>query len=408
MMMKYEMKKIWSKPSNKVAFIIMIGILFVACITTTTEYAFVNEKGMDEKGHSAIVKLREAKEEWNGVLDQEKIASVIAENNRIDQTKEGQSEVITDMNIAYGWKQGIEDIRELLNMSFADGFREFDYYKADTLQESQAENFYSNRVKLLKNWLDGEAKNVYSEGEKAYLIHQYETLKQPITYKYMEGWEQLFSYAPMLLMITMLVLGYFIAGIFSDEFHYKTDAIYFSSYYGRNKAITAKIKAGIFLTSMIYFGTFLLFSLFVLSYFGFGGAFCEIQAYDEMWKSMYHLTNIQEFLLICFGGYVGFLFTSLLVMAVSAITKNTIVATLIPFISIFVPALFADTKIQWLAKFLELLPEKLLEMKTTLKVFQLYQLFGHVFSALIVLFVIYIILSLVLQPITYFAYKKAE
>ena len=109
-------------------------------------------------------------------------------------------------NIAYGWGQGIAEIRNLLNCSYAEGFREYDYYRADALSEDEAGWFYENRISLLTKWLEDEAEDMFSEKEKEYLIRRYYSVQTPFYYDYMKGWTQLFEYSPTVIMIVMLIL----------------------------------------------------------------------------------------------------------------------------------------------------------------------------------------------------------
>lgn len=67
---------------------------------------------------------------------------------------------------------------------------------------------------------------------------------------------------------------FLLAGIFSNEFKWKADAVYFSTLCGRNKATSAKIKAAFLLVTVLYWGAMLIYSLFTLCYLGFEGARC--------------------------------------------------------------------------------------------------------------------------------------
>ena len=166
----------------------------------------------------------------------------------------------------------------------------------DSLTEDDAPDFYQNRVRLLEEWLTEEAADQFTEAEKAFLVEQYESLETPLYVEYAVGWAQLFEYAPTVVMITMLVLGYLVAGIFSNEFIWKSDAVFYSSLHGRDKAVRAKLKAGFCLVTGIYFGAFLLYSVIVLGYLGAGGFDMAVQACDS-WKCFYSITVWQKYLL---------------------------------------------------------------------------------------------------------------
>lgn len=229
---------------------------------------YVDENGNTQSGPSAVAKLKAMQKEWTGYLDEEKIRSVIEKNVEINNTEEAKSQNVSQNNIAYGWKQGINEIRSLLNCSYATGFRDYDYYIADGLSLDVAGDFYDNRIKLLKNWLEGEAKDQFSAKEKEYLINQYENIETPFYYDYMNGWQQLFEFAPTIIMLTMIILGFLVAGIFANESAWKADAIFFSCTYGRNKAIISKIAAGFLIVTVVYIITFGVFTGIVLLYLG--------------------------------------------------------------------------------------------------------------------------------------------
>ncbi|HBA68290.1 MAG TPA: ABC transporter permease, partial [Lachnospiraceae bacterium] len=233
-MVKYEIKKVFSKTGSKIAVLLLLLTMGIICFFALS-VSYVDEKGESRNGPAAVCALKAAQKEWAGYLNEETIRKVIATNRRIRNTPEALSQNVTQKNIAYSWGQGIAEIRSLLNCSYAKGFREYDYYRADSLAEDDAVYFYTNRTKLLREWLQNEAKGQFSAQEKEYLIRQYGNLNTPFYYDYMAGWQQLFEFSPTIIMLTMLILGYLVSGIFSNEFTWKSDAIFFSSVYGRNK-----------------------------------------------------------------------------------------------------------------------------------------------------------------------------
>ena len=143
-MLYFELKKIWVKPVTKIAMLALAGMLAIICYLAIHGVYYVNESGENEYGIEAIQKLKAEKKEWNGLLTEEVIAEVIAENRRLNETEKGRSENIQDSNIVFGWKQGFHDIRLLLMYSFCK-FREADYYLPDALGPEDAHSFYANR-----------------------------------------------------------------------------------------------------------------------------------------------------------------------------------------------------------------------------------------------------------------------
>ena len=284
----YEIKKVFSKKGSKVALIFIFIVISVVLSFIIGDNKYVNRNGDAESGISAMLKVRELKKEWSGDCD-------------------------------YG------------------EFNDYNYYLADSLSPDEAVDFYSNRIKNLKNWLETDGKDQFSEKEKSYLIRAYEKMKTPLYYDYQAGWKNLFQYSPSIIMILTLVLGFLCAGIFSGEFQLKANAVFYSSYYGRNKAVWAKVKAGAIIITAIYWAVMLLYTMLVLGILGVDGANCPIQSSMSGWKSIYNITNAQEYILIVLGGYLGCLFMQSLTMLVSAKTNSSVIAVIVPFILIFLP-----------------------------------------------------------------------
>ena len=406
-MICYEIKKVFTGTKSRAALLLLTLIIGVLC-WFAMNVAYVNETGEKETGPWAVARLRAAQKEWSGYLDEEKIRQVIAENKRICATPEAMSPDYRVTNIAYGWTQGIMEIRSLLNFSYAEEFRHYDYYLADSLAESQAGAFYANRTRLLQEWLEGDAKEQFSDNEKTWLIRQYETLDTPFYYDYMKGWVQLFQFSPTIIMITMLFLGYLVGGIFSSEFAWRADAVFYTSFYGRNRAVLAKVKAGVGIVTGIYWAAVLLYSGVVLGYLGVDGWNCPVQADFTGWKCFYHITVWQKYLLTVTGGYIGCLFMSGLCMYVSARFRSAVLAVMVPFVLIFLPSFVGSIESPAVSKILGLLPDRLLQVGTAMGYFDLYTLGGKVTGAVPVLLVMYGILAMVLLPAVYYTGKRTE
>lgn len=404
-MVKFEIKKVFLRRGNQMAVALLAVLLCVVCFFAGN-ISYVNESGETETGFQAVKKLREEQKEWAGFLDEVKIRKVIEENNKISQTPEAQSEDFQENDKAFHKKQGFQEIRNLLNYAYAEGFRDYNYFRADSLKPEDASKFYENRIVLLKEWLSGEGKVLFSETEKEYLIKKYESLQTPFFYDYVEGWKQLFLYFPTILMILMLVLGYLISGIFAREFQWKADSILFSSMYGKNKAVSAKVKACFYIVTGIYWCTVLLYTGAVLFYLGADGAFCPIQANSSGWKSFYEMTNMEKYVLCAVGGYLGCLFISFLTMLVSGKTKSLAAAVVLPFVLVFMPSFLSNINHPAVAEILGLLPDRLLQLAQGTANFTLYEIGGKVLDGIFLLFLIYSVFCALLLPVLKRMYRK--
>ena len=406
-MLYYELKKIWVKPGTKIAMIILAVLLFSVCWSAVRGVYWLDDNHERVYGTEGIQTLKAAKKEWAGTLTEEVIADVIRENTRINETPEALSEDINQQKIAYRWKQGFADIRYMIMRSYCK-FQEADYYKPDRLKTEDAQYFYENRIQHLKDWLEEEyQQSKLSEDEREFLIERYEAFETPLEYDYADGWKQLFEFSPTITMIMMLVLGFVSASVFAGEFSYKADAIFYSSYHGRRRAVAAKLGAAILFITTVYAVMMFLYTVIVLAMLGTDGAGLAIQM--NHWISFYTLTNIQEYWMIVIGGYIGTMFVLLLTMLVSAMTRSTALAAIVPFIVIFLPSFIGDShKFGIVEKIIAVLPDRLLAINQSISLFYLYHIGGKIVGAMSVIFPLYAVLAVALCPPLYHIYRRKE
>lgn len=405
MMVFYEIKKVFSKNSNKIIVIILAALLFLVSYIAIHDVTYVDAGGKTHTGIKAARNLREVKKSWEGPLTVEKLQRIIDENNTINQSKEAKSKNINDNNIAFANKQGFEDIRMLLNYAYGD-FQSFDYFLADSLKSEDAKQFYNCRVENLKKWLYNDVKDQFTENEKQFLITRYQAMTIPLFYECADGWDQLFYYTPMIFLILALAICYLVTDIFSSEKNLKSDAIFFSTYHGRKKAVASKLKAGLIITTALYWIVVILYSCIVLSALGSGGSNMMIQASTFGWKSFYNISVWKEYLIIICAGYLGCLVFSLVTMLVSAKTKKAVIAIMTSFILIILPSYLTGIKLPYWDEILAILPDRLLQIKGQFSQFILYNIGDIVIPSIPILFIVHILLCCTICPVIYRIYKN--
>ena len=405
-MLRYEIKKCFSKTANKIGLLILTVVLIIVSYFAVTYVDYVDEDGNNRTGIIAVRSLRDMKNQWAGYITEDVLREVIVQNALVNASAEYQSNDVQENNKAYSKKQGFSDIRDMINHAFC-GFREYNYYRADSVTTEEVSEFYTKRISNLEEWLySDEAKDQFTDMEKQFLIKQYEQLEIPLYYEYADGWIALLEYAPSIIMLTVLITNFFVSGIFSNEFQLKADAIYFSTKYGRNKAVKSKVEAGGIIITIIYWVVVLLYSAIVLGILGADGANCAIQAGFGSWKSFYNITYFENYLLTMVGGYIGSLFILTISMLISAKTKSTVLSVTVPFIFVFLPSFLSGFSA--LTEILGLLPDQLLQMNVAIKYFNLYQFGDRVIGAVPIIMILYAVLYVLMVPILYRVYQKAE
>ena len=405
-MLRFEIKKVSSKTVNKIALLILVVALLVVSFFAVNSVDYVDENGTSTSGIAAARNLRNDKNQWSGYLTDNVLSEAILKNEEIIASPEYLSKDVKENDKAYAKTQDFSDIRTIINKAFC-SFNEYDYYRANSVTSDEVRNLYERRIANLTEWLNSdEIKDNFSKDEKEFLIAQYNELETPFYYEYSDGWKALLEYAPSIMMLLVLILGFLVSSIFSNEFQLKADSIFFSAKLGRNKAINAKMRAGFLIITAVYWGTMLIYSAVVLGSLGTDGANCMIQTGLGGWKSFYNITCLQDYLLTMAGGYLGSLFILTLSMLVSAKTHSTTLAVTVPFILLFIPSFFSGISV--LSKGLGLLPDQLLQVSTAVNLFNLYKIGGKVVGAIPIIMILYLVLYCILLPMLYSVYQKAE
>ena len=408
MMLLFEVKKVLSKPLNKAVLLILAAVLIIGSFLTIRDVKYIDADGNSSTGISAARHLQEEKNQWEGYLTEDVLKSVIQENTAVSTSPEAQSDDIQENNKATAMGQGISDIREMINLAFGE-IDNYDYYRINSVSEDEVGSLYEQRIAGLKNYLNrDDVTEAFSEDEKEWLINKYESLDTPLYYEYADGWKALMDsqYLPTLMMITVLIIGFLVSGIFSDEFSWKADSIFFSAKLGRGRAVLAKMGAGFLITTVLYWSVVLLFGLIVLAVLGFGGGGCAVQTGVSNWNSIYNITYFQDYLLSTFGGYIGSLFIVTLAMLVSAKTHSTVFAITIPFILTCIPPFVG--RLEAFARIMTLFPDQLLSINKNLEDFSLYHIGGNIFGGVTVIIPLYLILFCLVFPILFIVYRRTQ
>lgn len=401
-MLRFEIKKVFSKSKNRITVIVMLVILIITSILTINRVEYIDENGNHSVGITAARKLREAKNEWAGYLTEEVLREIIIENRVINNSKEALSDDIQEQNKAYAKKQGISGIVEVINSAFS-GYRDYNYYVINNISEDEVKGIYVKRISTLKEWLDSGEES-FTDKQKEYLIQQYENLETPFYYEYMDGWAALLQNISTYILFLALVIGFLVSGIFSDEFQTKADSIFFSTQLGRNKGVLSKMGAGFCIITVFYVAFVLLYTFIVLFVLGTDRANCPVQL--DLWRSVYNITFLQAYLFIVIGGYIGTMFASTLAMLASALTHSTPTTIIIPFVVLCAfPFL---SRIITLPGFCSFFPDQLLEIYIDIKESGLVELGGKVMTTATMITPIYAVVCLILQPVLYKIYKEAE
>lgn len=218
-MLNFELKKVFSKSMNKIVILLMVVITIITSILTINRVEYVDENGNHSVGFTAAKNLRDAKNEWAGYLTDDVLKKVIAENRRINNSDEAQSDDIAKQDQAFSEKQGILGILDVISSAWSD-YRDYNYFAADSVSEDDVNMLYEKRISTLKNWLDS-GKEYYTQKEKDFLIQRYEALDTPFYYEYTDGWAALLQNISTFILMLALMIGFWSQVFFQTSFRQK-------------------------------------------------------------------------------------------------------------------------------------------------------------------------------------------
>ena len=411
MLIRYELQKLIFKRANQIVVILLAILIAYTCRNAIQKVEWVDDKGEVETGHAAAVKLQEASEEWSGVLDQELLEKVLAElkeiygSTKIDVQSEESNWLLRNK------LQGMQDLADILSATFGEKYGTYEEMVAD-LQPEDLLLFYEERMENRKEWLYEDETSWgyynYSENEKKYILSQYASLESPIEVGYHEGWGQASEQIPALLKYGIILLSFVLAGIFSDEFSLKTDAIYYNTLHGRTKATAVKVGIGFLVITVAYWLSVGVYSMIVLGSLGADGANYCIQSHVSYWKIRESMTFLQEYLLTIGAGYLGYLLIGFLIMWISAKTKSPVLAVLFPSLLILLPEYLWGFYSPTMRRIIGLLPDKLLDIGQAVEYLYLYTIGDNIMTAVPILLTIYPCLTVVLVFLCYHEYRHKQ
>lgn len=85
-MIRFEIKKIFSKTANKIGLIVLLAAIAVTCYFAISSMDYVDKEGDTHTGIAAARYLRDTKAEWEGLITEDVLREVIRQNRLINET----------------------------------------------------------------------------------------------------------------------------------------------------------------------------------------------------------------------------------------------------------------------------------------------------------------------------------
>lgn len=393
-MLKYELKKIFSKKMNRILLSAVFLLAIVFSIFSIGSNQYLDKTGVLHKGPGAARMLAAEKNKWAGELTPDVLSRVTAEHHRIaSQYPQGVP------NAVYAETgQTYMDIEFMIN----DIIRwkgEYDPNAILTITPEAAKDLYqvreNNIAQMIREYGDTPEKRKFLHG-------QFRKARPPFHYEAAESWDTMQLHGTTYGLMLVILIGALGAGIFADEFKLGADGIFFSSRYGKTKAVRTKIWAGLMMATAVYWGGMVILSIISFGVMGISGSSTPVQVGQSY--SIYAVTYMEQYLLILLGGYVAGLISVTTSMLIAAKTHSTSLAVAVPFI-LFCVSPFIGRALPFDTLF-KLTPDQLMNIINCIKLPLIYQVGKTVFRQIPFILLFYGVISLVLLPFIYRSYHR--
>ena len=239
--------------------------------------------------------------------------------------------------------------------------------------------------------------------QKKYLEKKYNEIKLPVEYESYSSWDTMIMYVETYSIILAIIVGFICAGIFADDFQTKADAVFFSTKYGRTKAVKTKILAGIATTVMIYCMGIILLSVICFGIMGTSGMDTPYQMYQAY--SIYIMSYGQYYLLTVVCGFIASMLAASVSMLVAAKMHTISVAVCIPFF-LYCLLPFIGRALSGYTTLFNLIPTILTNVQASVKVPLIYQIGNCVFRQIPLVMVMYTVMAIALLPFIYKSFRR--
>ena len=315
-MIRCEFSKLFSRGINRILLLALLIIAVAFSFFSIWSVKFVDKYGNVHNGLSAPRKLTEVKLKYKGALTSDILAEIIQKDKNLNK-KYGST--ISDSVYAVN-EQEYGDIKDMI-VSILCYDKDFDESVINGLDINKSRNIYSIREKNIDHMIKEYG---VREAKRKYLKKQYQKVRKPFEYAPAESWKTMGLYATTYSMILLIVISFFAAGLFSEEFRLGADSIFFSTKMGRSRGTKIKIATGLIMATIIYWGAMLIMSIISFGVMGISGASSPIQIEDSY--CMYAYTFAQKYMIILLSGYVGVMLAVVITMLVSAKTHSLVLA----------------------------------------------------------------------------------
>ncbi|MCD3218131.1 hypothetical protein G8S55_13100 [Clostridium botulinum C] len=407
---KLELKKIRCNKAVKGACFLLILYILIAVIGSIhSAYSYTTNTTEPLKGMKAIKQNKLYAEKTKGYLDDKKIENVINYYYKLKSNKNNVDSEGFFKNEAYINWAPYGDIQSLIATSYSD-IKTYDYKIIDKLTPNNSKQFYGNRVKKIKDFLELDYEySHFNKADAKAIMKEAKNLSTPMYYDYTDGWSKLMDNFFFLNIGIILILCFSVCNVFTEDIYNGMSLVVLPTIHGKSKLAASKIKASIMFSSIAYLIFNGLFAGSLLMFYGAEGWNCQFQIIPSYFLSVYNVKFYQGYILAIIVGLCALLFMITLTLLLSNILKKAFITMGTVTVLLLGPILLTTDKLTRIpTNIIELLPVKAINFGYTLRQQSMYNVFGTEILRGYITPIILLILSIILIPFIVKLYNKQQ
>lgn len=395
---KYEYKKTLRRRSSVIALVFGLAVSVLSICGVLMSGYYIDGR-IYESNYDAMVKDRYYAREISGrKLDDALLLEAAAGYRTIPETVG----VYQGTDEYQQYARPYSSIYSLARQVYRTSADRFEIKNMGNLTKEQAEQFYASRMERIEEEVNA---TLMSDKAKKAVIEK-ARLKEPITFSYMDGYENLFTILYTSGAVAAFVMAICIAPLFAGEYASGADQLILSSRYGKGKLIGAKLFAGFSLAAAIALIFILQAYIQCMLLYGPDGKDNLIQTIDIL--CTYQFTAKTTALLQSISILLGCLFLAAATMFLSAKLKSSFGVIILITIFLIVPMLVNVPEKPLLPYLLSLLMPVTMMSYWQLTEINQFEISGMVIPPYIAGWVFASFCILILTPFAYRAFKKHQ
>lgn len=196
------------------------------------------------------------------------------------------------------------------------------------LSDEDINSFYSRRLSNIRAMLEESQRILYTEKEMQQFMQSAGQVTE-IKLGYAEGWKVLNNDMGIFVVFLLILISVLLLPLFGIDPKSNMKELYRGTKYGKKPLDHARILSAFLIGVFLYVSGISLFFILKMAPFGLGGWNQHIQSNRNTFFSLYHITNLQQFLLNVMIGLVALVFVVSMVIFIEVFMEKIMTSAVV-------------------------------------------------------------------------------